>query len=103
MSLPLVTLLNGVTVHNIDCNSRDSINNALIQVTQIIHSIADPVCCKPCNNHKNASITDSLDIKDAEWFDNECLLAITHYLDAFKVFNRCKSDESRQWFITCKV
>ena len=70
MSLPLVTLLNGVTVHNIDCNSRDSINNALIQVTQIIHSIADPVCCKPCNNHKNASITDSLDIKDAEWFDN---------------------------------
>ena len=90
-------------IHNIDCNSRDSINNALIQVTEIIRSIADPLCCKPCNNNKNGCFTDSLDIKDAEWFDNECLLAKTHYLDALKVFNRCKSDESRQWFITCKA
>ena len=36
-------------IHNIDCNSRDSINKALIQVTEIIRSIADPLCCKPCN------------------------------------------------------
>ena len=90
-------------IHNIDCNGRDSINNALIQVTEKIRSIADPLCCKPCNNNNNACFTDSLDIKDAECFDNECLLAKTHYIDALEVFNRCKSDESRHWFITCKA
>jgi len=62
-----------------------------------------PLCSKPCNNNNNGCFTDSLDIKDAECFDNECLLVKTHYLDALKVFNRCKSDESRQWFITCKA
>ena len=52
---------------------------------------------------KKACFTDSLDIKDAEWFDKECLLGKTRYLDALKVFNLCKSDVNREWFITCKA
>lgn len=89
-------------VENINISDRSCINNVINDFTDIIRNVADPLFKKTCNSSYRPSFTDKSVVKDAEWFDRECVDAKKLYLDALRLYNICKTDTSRIHFCKCK-
>ena len=82
-------------VSNIDCTNKESVNNVVNSFTNIVRSVADPLFSKQCT-FKDTPVFDHDDcIKNADWFDVDCINARTYYLDALKLCNVYKTDQNR--------
>jgi len=89
-------------VSDVNTLQQENINTLLSDFTSIIRSVSDPLFEKNYNVKQNSSFDDKTLHKNAEWFDAECKRARQRYLEALRLFNSCKSDESRQQFYEYK-
>ena len=80
---------------------RNSINDVINNFSGAIREVADPLFSKYCSYKNNPYFNDQSVLNQAEWFDIECTRARNSYLEALRVFNRVKSNKSREYF--CKL
>lgn len=82
-------------VENIDYTSRMSINSVLDRFTTTIRDIADPLFSKVFSYSNKPSFDDNSCMKNADWFDNDCVDARLLYQEALRSYNIDKSDVNR--------
>ena len=84
-----------VAVDNIDCTSRQFINDAVNSFTNIIRSVADPLFSKTRTFTDIPYFNNNKFMKRAEWFDAECSHMRSIYLESVRVFNENKCEINR--------
>ena len=62
--------------------------------SNIVRVIADPLFKRHVFCKKSTQFIDN-PINDKEWFDNDCSQEKQRYMEAQRVFKRCKTDYSR--------
>ncbi|KAL4221122.1 hypothetical protein ACF0H5_019381 [Mactra antiquata] len=87
-------------INSICVNDRESINNAVRNFSNLVRDVADPLFKRCTYENKSVQFVDNK-VNDKDWFDRECFHAKQRYLEAQRIFQRCKSEYSR--IELCKI
>ena len=96
--LPAFNLLTNA----INISSKESVNNAIADFTNIVRSVVDPLFSKHVSQKVNTCFNDASYASSADWFDLECLQAKERYLQALRDFQHLDTNLSREHLCECK-